>query len=278
MSKKKNANGMGTIKHRSDGRWEAQYSVGTDAKTGKAIRRSVYGKTQGETRMKLLTALNEASTDELAIAASFTLEEWLRIWLDEYCGSIKFGTLVTYKASVENHIIPHLGAMQLHKLTNMQIQRMYNSIDLSPKTVKNVHGVLHKALLQAKICGYIKQNPSDGVVLPRIEKTEVKPLNSREIAMFMDFFKGSEYEAPMLFAVFTGLRVSELIGLDWSCIDFDRGLIRVYRQLLRVKEKGVPVRYEFSSTKNSKARIVPAAPFVLELLRSVKEKQNENEA
>ncbi|MCL1803196.1 MAG: hypothetical protein FWG30_06065 [Eubacteriaceae bacterium] len=75
----------------------------------------------------------------------------------------------------------------------MQIQKAYNSLKLSPKSVKNVHGVLRKALLQAKICSYLAQN----VVLPRIEKAAIQPVNKSDIKLFMDYFKDSEYEVPM---------------------------------------------------------------------------------
>ena len=52
-SNTKNAKGSGTIRKRSDGRWEARYTTGIDPKTGKQIQKSVYGKTQKEVRQKL---------------------------------------------------------------------------------------------------------------------------------------------------------------------------------------------------------------------------------
>lgn len=47
---KKVPNGGGTIRKRSDGRWEARYTNGFDPKTGKQIQKSVYGKTQADVR------------------------------------------------------------------------------------------------------------------------------------------------------------------------------------------------------------------------------------
>ena len=52
-SNTQNAKGSGTIRKRSDGRWEARYTTGIDPKTGKQIQKSVYGKTQKEVRQKL---------------------------------------------------------------------------------------------------------------------------------------------------------------------------------------------------------------------------------
>ena len=56
---KRGANGAGTIKKRSDGRWEGRFTAGYDTKTGKQIQKSVYGKTQKEVRQKLSKVIAE---------------------------------------------------------------------------------------------------------------------------------------------------------------------------------------------------------------------------
>ena len=61
--RKRNINGTGSIRQRPDGRWEARYTVGYDPKTGKQIRKSLYGKTLKEVRDKMLVILGEISQD-----------------------------------------------------------------------------------------------------------------------------------------------------------------------------------------------------------------------
>ena len=61
-SNTKNAKGGGTIRKRSDGRWEARYTTGIDHKTGKQIQKSVYGKTQKEVRQRLTEITAELDT------------------------------------------------------------------------------------------------------------------------------------------------------------------------------------------------------------------------
>lgn len=75
--------------------------------------------------------------------------------------------------------------MKLEALSAHAIQDLYNSLGLerdgkhglSPSTVKIVHGVLHQALKQAMISGYIRFNPTVVRKLPRIEQKEIVPLD-----------------------------------------------------------------------------------------------------
>ena len=62
---KRRANGEGSIRKRSDGRWEGRYVAGHDPETGKAIRKNVLGKTQAEVKAKLKKAIETAQTIEL---------------------------------------------------------------------------------------------------------------------------------------------------------------------------------------------------------------------
>ncbi len=86
---KKNAQGAGTIRKRSDGRWEARYTIGFDPVTGKQKQKSIYGKTQREARERLteITVQLDQKTYEEQI--KMCLGEWLDIWLSEYLGNTK---------------------------------------------------------------------------------------------------------------------------------------------------------------------------------------------
>lgn len=62
-------------------------------------------------------------------------------------------------------------------------------MNLSPKTIKNVHGILHKALEQALKLRYIGMNPADYCTLPRMEKKEIQPLKETELAAFLSVIR-----------------------------------------------------------------------------------------
>lgn len=267
---RKSAKGGGTIRQRKDGRWEARFTVGRDPGTGKQIQRSIYGSTQKEVRQKLSQAVASVDEGTYTAPSRMTVGQWLDIWQREYLGGVKPRTVDSYKATIKVHIRPALGAIRLESLTAPAVQSFYNGLgkpphDLSPKTVKNVHGVLHKALQQAVNVGYLRFNPADTCELPRIERKELKPLDDADIAAFLQAVKGHRFEALYIVTLFTGMREGEVLGLCWDCIDFDRGTITINRQLQ--KERGGTGTYRFVSPKNGKGRTITPASAVMDLLR-----------
>lgn len=275
----RNAQGAGTIRQRSDGRWEARYTVGRDAGTGKQVQRSIYGKTQAEVRKKLNQICSDIDNGVYIEPSKLTVGKWLDIWLSEYTGNVKPFTQKAYTDRVNLHIKPHIGAVKLSALTAPAIQKLYNELKrgsdekpaLSPKTIQNVHGVLHKALQQALMLGYIKFNPSDACTLPRVVKPEIQPLSEKELASFMEAIKGHKYEALFLVDCFTGMRQGELLGLTWDCVDFQNGSILVRQQLQKEKKK--EGKFYLAPLKNDKSRRIVPAPYVMEMLKSVRRNQ-----
>lgn len=278
MAQARNAKGGGSIRKRPDGRWEARYTTGRDAGTGKQVQKSVYGKTQTEVRKKLQAACVAIDDGIYIDPVKFTLGTWLDIWLKDYTPNLKPQTLRAYEGHIRIQIKPALGAVKLSALSTHQIQTLYNRLGkgdgdspaLSAKTVKNVHGVLHKALKQAVEMGFIKYNPSEACKIPRIDKPKIKPLEDTEIRQFMQAIKGHKYETFFLLALFTGMRLGELIGLTWDCIDFKNGTIQIYRQLQYFKGG-----FRFGTLKNGKPRIITPAQSVMKLLQEHKKTQNE---
>ncbi len=183
----RNAQGGGNIRQRPNGLWEARYTVGRDPGTGKQIQKSVYGKTQKEVRQKLSKATSEIDEGTYFEPSKMTLGQWLDIWLDSYVAhSVKPYTLDSYRTQAEKHIKPAIGKVRLAALTAPLVQGFYNDLlevdGLSPKSIKNIHGVLHKALSQAVKVGNIRYNPADACDLPKARKKEIVPLEREEIS------------------------------------------------------------------------------------------------
>ena len=263
----KRANGEGNIRRRADGTWESRLVI-----NGK--RRSAYGKTQAEVRQKLrnMQKANEACLD--LAASEMTVSEWLLIWMRDYRNSIKDSTKATYWTDIKLHILPYIGKVKLSALTSEKVQRMYNKLvaeGISPKSVRNTHGILHKALGQAVKLKYISGNVCDNCEIAATAKKEMQPIKDGNLRIFLEKIKGNRCEDMLLIAVFTGMRESEIIGLSWDCIDFERKQIRIYRQLSKERKKGGG--YVFSDLKNKKARSFSAADVVFDTLMRVKEAQ-----
>ena len=156
-------------------------------------------------------------------SCKLTVGEWLNTWISEYTADWKPLTVCNYSKQIKKHLIPRLGAAKLEDLDTHTIQLFYNSLTksgLAPKTVKNIHGVLHAALEQAISNGYIHKNPTAGCKLPKVVRPEIKPLEPEEIARMLKEAKKDAYDNLFIVAMFTGMRQGELLGLSWDNVNF----------------------------------------------------------
>jgi len=202
-----------------------------------------------------------------------TLAQWLDIWSVNYFLSLAESTRASYLATIRNHIKPSLGKIMLTKVTPDMVQRFYSELaqkNISPKTIKNIHGTLNSAMQQAMYDGKIRRNPCANRTLPRIIKHKVEVMDSEAVAEFLQEIVGHRYEQIYFFAVFTGTRQAEILGLAWKSVDFKNGTIRIDQQLVKSKLDG---RYYISTTKHDKVRIISPAAEVMQLLREAKAEQ-----
>ena len=303
---KRGASNGGSIRHRTverDGHtyewWEARVTTGYDLSTGKQIQRSFSGKTQREVRQKMQAALVDLNNHQYQEPTKMTVGEWLETWERDFLIGVKPFTKLNYSQHIRNHIIPALGNRKLQQLSGPDIQKFYNqllreggkirchdkdgnvmkkdgqpvyvSVPLSAKTVKNIHGVLHKALEKAVKLGYIRTNPADSCELGRVEKKEIRPLDSEDITRLMEAVQNHPFRALFLTTLFTGMRRGEVCGLRWDCVDLEHGTITINKQLQNIP--GQPGSYRLVSTKNGKGRTLKVSHFVVDLLCQQKAEQ-----
>ena len=277
----KGAGGAGSIRKITTTRngktytyWQGRYTEGFDPGTGKQIQRSITGKTQKEVAQKLRQITASLDDGTYKAPCKLTVGEWLDIWTQDYLVSVKPRTVDSYKTTVENHLKPAFAAMKLDALKTQDVQRFYNSLQvecgdrkpLSAKSVRNIHGVFHKAMQQAVKLGHIRTNPADPCDLPRAVRKDIHPLDNEAIARFLKVARGHRYEAIYVLTLFTGLREGEVLGLTWDCINFHTGIISVEKQMQLHQDKGSK-GYELVSPKNGRSRTIVAAQTVLARLQ-----------
>ena len=222
------SNGEGTIYHRADGRWEAALVVD-------GVRQRFYGKTRGAVVARLRVALHARDSGLPTARQSETVGQFLTAWIPTVRSKIRSGSWRRYEEYVRLHLAQELGAVQLSKLGPDHVQRLQDRLlakGLSPTSVHQAHSVLHQALADAMRWGRLSRDVAELVRPPRMSPSHMTTLGPEEVLTFLDAARGHRLEALFVVAVSTGMRLGEVLGLQWSAVDFDRRNLRVVATLV----------------------------------------------
>lgn len=262
----KRANGEGSIRKRSDGRWEARYVSPKDGK-----QRSVYGKTQKDVRQKLTQIMGDIDGGSYVDPVGMTVEQWLEEWLRVHCKHVKATTLSSYRRHVQSYILPYIGDVRMCKLTKLHIVRMINSLleaEISPGSINTVTSDLSSAMEVAVEHGIIRINPCIGVKKPKVKRGEMAIVEASMLPEFLAAANKTKHGDIITFALQTGLRAGELRGLRWQDVDLNTGMLTVSRQIAYI-----PGQYIEQSAKNGEARSFRMSSAAVELLKRHRKEQ-----
>ncbi len=229
----KRANGEGTIRQRADGRWEGRYCV---PKGSGVERRAVYGKTRAEAREKLRAALAARDRGLVPVPARETVGTYLQTWLVGAQPSLRPRTFQGYESVIRTQLAPRLGRVPLARLRPADVQRMEAEMlaeGLSPKTVRNVHGVLDRAVQWRQLAA----NPADGVDLPQRQPREMAALTPEQARAVLAAAQEDDLAALWTLMLTAGLRQGELLALRWRDIDLDAGRLAVVASSVRITKR-----------------------------------------
>lgn len=160
------------------------------------------------------------------------------------------------------------------------IQDYYQSLleaGLSPTTVIRRHANVRKCLQYAFQLGIIKSNPADRVEKPRKAQYKATIYNQEELDVLFKVARGDPLELPIILGAFYGLRRSEVVGLKWDAIDFERKTLTIQHTVVEVKLDGKSkvIQKDTTKTKSSLRTLPLVAPFE-KLLRELKKQQEIN--
>lgn len=288
----KRGNGEGHIRRLKDGRWEARVTNGYNSK-GKQSFKYISAKTRTEVVEKLSKYLEAKRNGTYVEMCTWTVEKWLKFWYENYsAGKTKTSTRVNDESIIDNHLTPYIGKIKLQELKGLQIQIMYNKMlengridgrgGLNPKTIKNIHAVLHRALEQAVKNELIVRNPLNSVDLPRMKKKEIEILSPEEQKRLQEVCTPDHpWNMAVLLTLYSGMRMGEVLGLSWDCVDFERNKIKINKQVNRLKnyEKDGTNKTRLALRNETKTerseRSIMIAPAIMQKLQEHKVAQDE---
>ena len=272
----------GTIRQRSKVRkdsWTVQVYIGLDPKTGKKRYHSEAVKgTKAQAQRRLTELLREIDTGNFVECPRLTVGEYLEQWMSDYAAShVSKRTFDGYRGNLDRYILPSLGSIPLKKLTPRHVKQMESNLlrgggadggPLSPRTVVQAHRVLSKALNDAVSDDALGRNPVAAVEPPRTTKYEAKTLRWDEVHAFIEQINNPLHLTLVLLDIQTGLRRSELLGLQWRDIDLSAGTLSLQRALIKLPSGGT----ELTVPKNGLGRLVELPQESIDALRSHRER------
>jgi integrase len=204
-------------------------------------------------------------------------------WLPAMKHVIKPTTLASYEDYARAYVVPVLGNVRLQEqLTAPRLAAFYDHLltkgrtkrvgGLSPKTVRNVHVMLRKALADAVAWGFVTGNPAERVRPPRIPRRPPAVWAPESVARFLTLAEDDRFFALYLLAATTGMRRAELCGLRWPAVDLDRGTLSV--STTRVVVRGHA--QDSDDTKSERGRrLLALDPITVDGLWAQRDRQDE---
>ena len=245
--------------------WTYQIYVGIDEKTGKAnfITRGGF-KTEKICNEALNKAIYELNNGQMVFNKEMTFGQFARYWIEMKEPSVEAITLNGYKQRINDYMIPHFEKVKLESLNELRIRKWMKWLfdRLSSGHAVDVFKMMRQMLEKAVKKHLINRNPFEDIETPKGSRKKMNVWNTDEMNRFLDHAKTSHYYPVFLIALSTGMRQSEILGLQWDAINFENDSISV-RSTLEVHTKILKDR-----TKNeSSIRYIIVNPEVMSYLK-----------
>lgn len=240
------AHGEGTIRQRTDGRWEARMSL-PDGR-----RKSFYGKTRKAVQDQLREAQRKVESGIDLSKDRITVRQYLEHWLKDIEPNVRPSTHTSYSSYCRNHLIPSLGSIRLSELKAPHVNTMLREMaekGLAPRTRNYARSILRKALNDAIDADLLSSNAAEKARPARQSTAPIEPLTPEQVQILLRHTR-DHWLGPLIHtAIGTGLRQGELFGLRWDDVDLENATITVRFALQRINR--VPT---FVPPKTEKSR------------------------
>lgn len=270
-------NGMGSIRKRQDGRWEGRVTV-SYKENGTPITKNVLAKTKAECQEKLKDLIETTAPATKKLKSDMQFGVWIDFWYQNYVKpAIRETTQAAYEGNIYRHIIPEIGKIPLNEITQSDLQQFYGKMlkngridrreifgsGLAPSLVRKFHALCRSSLEKAVEDGFIRNNPALNCKLPPKKGVEMQVLTVEEMQRFFIQAKYDGFFELYLTELTTGLRIGELLALQWDDINFRTGAVDISKQVTMAAGK---MQLSTPKTKSSIRTVYLPKP-VLEALK-----------
>ena len=260
------------LSFKQNNKWKTKW-VSTKIPAVKGNKKLANAKLE-EIRLKFQEEINSESIDD----EKLQFIDYMKKWLKMIKSSVEETTYIGYEGVINGRMTDYFGNkdITLQNIKPKHIQDFYSHLleeGLSGNTVKHYHANIRKALQYAMRTDIIPSNPADKVELPKIQKYNPSFYTSDEVKGLLGEVVGTKLEIPVMIDCFYGFRRSEVIGLKWSAIDFEKKTITINHTITQSNGKLI---IRDKTKNNSSRRSLPLEPIVETFLLELKEKQEEN--
>ena len=268
----------GSIRQRSKGTWQLRYDAPPDGTGRRRFVSETFKGNKKDAERALRELLATIENGGYVASDKETVAQFMVRWLETYAATnTTVRTLHGYRGYVERYINPTIGNIQLQSLTARHIQGLYADLldrGLSSSTVAQLHRIFKQALSHAVRWGTLTRNSAAATTPPRQQRTTIGMWDIESINQFLDAAHDNRFRDVFQLAVLTGLRRSELTGLQWENVDLVTGNLRIVSTLQRITGYGL-VKGQPKTAKSR--RSVALAPDAINLMHGIRGRQIEQQ-
>ena len=282
----------GSIEKRGKNSYRLTVSEGFDLNGNPMIHRKTVHGTKKDAQVELAKFVTEVQNGLVVDGKSLRFSEFTEIWKRDY-GSKELApsTYKRYCRMLETRLLPYFGHFYINKIRPTDIMKFYDLLEkdtqlvrkkgnngsktkkpLSGKTILEHHRLLRAMLHKAVYWQLIVANPAERVQAPRAKKPKRKSYDDEQTKILLEnleqlSIEDTKYKVAIILTVFTGVRLGELMGLEWQDIDFKNGIISINRSSQYLSDMGVFTKVPKTE---SSIREIAIPEFIISLLEEYK--------
>jgi integrase len=282
----------GSIEKRGKNSYRLTVSEGFDLNGRPMIHRKTIHGTKKEAEVELAKFVTEVQNGLVIDGKSLKFSEFVDVWKRDY-GSKELAptTYKRYCRMLETRILPYFGHFYINKIRPTDIMKFYDLLEkdtqlvrkkdnngsktkkpLSGKTILEHHRLLRAMLHRAVYWQLIVSNPAERVQPPKAKKPKRKSYDDEQTKILLENLEkltveDTKYKVAIILTIFTGVRLGELMGLEWQDVDFRNGIISINRSSQYLSDMGVFTKVP---KIESSIREIAIPEFIISLLEEYK--------